>query len=85
MRLNFQNFKQKTNTVAVIEGISLDIRIHVTCRILEKSNPFRFIQTPYLDKVMRFLVTLRLAVEINILYGAFLTGHLGLENNLSNA
>ena len=58
--------------------------MHVTCGIQEKSQAFRFIQTPYLDKMTFFLVNWSLTVEINIRYNRLIIGYFVFENNLSN-
>ena len=50
----------------------------------EKIQTFRFIKTPYLDKMACFLVPWRLTVEINIPYDALITGYFVFENNLAN-
>ena len=81
LRLNFQNVPNNRSNW----GLSSDIRIHVSRRILEKSYAFCFIRTPYLDKMTCCLVLWRLTGEISVRYHTFLTGYLVFENKFSNA
>ena len=80
LRLNFQKVPKNRRNC----GLSSGIRIHVTCRLLQKSHAFHFIRTPYVDKMACFLVPWRLRREVNVRYDASLTGYLVFENNFSN-
>ena len=78
MRLNFQNVRNNQSNW----GLSSCIRMHGTCWILEKSQAFRSIKTPYHDNMAYFLVPWSLTIEINIqyMYDALVTGCLVCEN-----
>ena len=47
----------------------------------KKKQAFRFIKTPYLDKMTCFLVPWRLIVEINIPYDVLMTGYFVFEKH----
>ena len=81
MRLKFQKVQNNRSNQRSF------FRYTNTCHVPNtgKSHAFRFIKTPYLDKLVCFLVPWRLTVEINIPYQPLISEKFVFENNLANA